>query len=107
MKNRLLNLIEHFLVFEDDGSSKLVKIMAGYHQFHAVNIAIEETLRAAKLKAFDPALGFEGSEVTGKTGDGGVDATGELNVSNLAKVKIFVQAKRRSRFADQDTPPEL
>jgi restriction system protein len=40
------------------------------------------------------ALGFEGSEVTGKTGDGGVDATGELNAANLAKVKIFVQAKR-------------
>jgi restriction system protein len=40
------------------------------------------------------ALGFEGSEITGKTGDGGVDATGELDVANLAKVKIFVQAKR-------------
>ncbi len=40
------------------------------------------------------ALGFEGSEVTGKSGDGGVDAIGELNVSNLAKVKVFVQAKR-------------
>jgi restriction system protein len=40
------------------------------------------------------ALGFEGSEVTGKTGDGGVDATGELNIANLAKVKLFVQAKR-------------
>jgi len=40
------------------------------------------------------ALGFEGSEVTGKSGDGGVDAIGELNVSSLAKVKIFVQAKR-------------
>lgn len=40
------------------------------------------------------ALGFEGSEVTGKPGDGGVDATGELNVANLAKVKVFVQAKR-------------
>jgi restriction system protein len=40
------------------------------------------------------ALGFEGSEVTGRTGDGGVDATGELNVANLAKVKVFVQAKR-------------
>ncbi len=40
------------------------------------------------------ALGFEGSEVTGKTGDGGVDAIGELNISNLAKVKLFVQAKR-------------
>jgi restriction system protein len=40
------------------------------------------------------ALGFDGSEVTGKTGDGGVDATGELDVANLAKVKVFVQAKR-------------
>jgi hypothetical protein len=40
------------------------------------------------------ALGFEGSEVIGKTGDRGVDATGELNVANLAKVKVFVQAKR-------------
>jgi len=40
------------------------------------------------------ALGFEGSEVTGKTGDGGVDATGELYVAGLAKVKVFVQAKR-------------
>ncbi|MEJ7810681.1 MAG: restriction endonuclease [Gemmatimonadaceae bacterium] len=40
------------------------------------------------------ALGFESTEHTGKTGDGGVDATGELNVANLAKVKVFVQAKR-------------
>jgi predicted Mrr-cat superfamily restriction endonuclease len=40
------------------------------------------------------ALGFEGAEHTGKVGDGGVDAIGELDVSNLAKIKIFVQAKR-------------
>jgi len=40
------------------------------------------------------AIGFEGSERTGKPGDGGVDATGELNVANLAKVKVFVQVKR-------------
>lgn len=39
------------------------------------------------------ALGFE-AEHTGKVGDGGVDATGQLNVANLAKVKIFVQVKR-------------
>lgn len=45
------------------------------------------------------ALGFEGSEVVGKSGDGGVDATGELNVANLAKVKVFVQAKRYKRGA--------
>ena len=39
------------------------------------------------------ALGFEGVEITGKTGDGGVDVIGELNESNLVKVKVFVQAK--------------
>ncbi len=40
------------------------------------------------------ALGFEGSRVIGKPGDGGVDVIGELNASNLAKIKVFVQAKR-------------
>jgi predicted Mrr-cat superfamily restriction endonuclease len=40
------------------------------------------------------ALGFEGSEHTGKVADGGVDVTGELNVANMAKIKLFVQAKR-------------
>jgi len=40
------------------------------------------------------AIGFEETEVTGKTGDGGVDATGILNVFNLAKVRVYVQAKR-------------
>jgi len=40
------------------------------------------------------ALGFDGSEVVGKVGDGGVDAMGELNIAGLAKIKIYVQAKR-------------
>jgi restriction system protein len=40
------------------------------------------------------AIGFEESEVTGKVGDGGVDVTGTLNVYNIAKMKIHVQAKR-------------
>jgi predicted Mrr-cat superfamily restriction endonuclease len=40
------------------------------------------------------AIGFEESKVTGKPGDGGVDAIGVLDVANLAKVKLFVQAKR-------------
>ncbi len=39
------------------------------------------------------ALGFE-AEHTGKVGDGGVDATGELDINNLAKIKLFVQVKR-------------
>ncbi len=43
---RWLDLIRYFTVFEED-DGPLVKKMAGYHQFHAVNVAIEETLRAA------------------------------------------------------------
>jgi type I restriction enzyme R subunit len=49
-KRRLLDLIGHFLVFEDDGGVQPAKKMAGYHQFHAVNVAVAETLRAAQLK---------------------------------------------------------
>ena len=44
-----LALVRDFIVFEDDGSGSLVKKMAGYHQFHAVEVAIAETLRAAEL----------------------------------------------------------
>ena len=47
-KRRLLDLIRYFTVFEDDGVGQPVKKMAGYHQFHAVNVAVEETVRALK-----------------------------------------------------------
>ncbi|MBK5958367.1 DEAD/DEAH box helicase [Rhodoplanes elegans] len=46
-KRRFLDLVHYFVVFEDLEGNKLVKKMAGYHQFHAVNVALEETLRAA------------------------------------------------------------
>jgi type I restriction enzyme R subunit len=48
---RFLQLVRDFIVFEDEGGGKLAKKMAGYHQFHAVNVAVEETLRAAELQA--------------------------------------------------------
>ncbi len=47
---RLLALVRDFTVFEDDGSGALTKKMAGYHQFHAVETAVAETLRAARLQ---------------------------------------------------------
>ena len=47
---RFLSLVRDFIVFEDDGSGALSKKMAGYHQFHAVRVAVDETLRAAKLQ---------------------------------------------------------
>ena len=44
---RFLDLVRLFIVFEDAEDWKLTKKMAGYHQFHTVNVAVEETLRAA------------------------------------------------------------
>ena len=48
-QSNFLALLRDFIVFDDDGSGKLVKKMAGYHQFHAVQAAVEETLRATEL----------------------------------------------------------
>jgi type I restriction enzyme, R subunit len=41
----LLDYLRFFVLFEDDG--KLVKKVAGYHQFHAVRAAVEQVVRAA------------------------------------------------------------
>ena len=47
--NRFLLMLRDFIVFESDGGP-LEKKMAGYHQFHAVRVAVGETLRAAELQ---------------------------------------------------------
>ena len=49
-RSNFLSLLRDFIVFDDDGSGKLAKKMAGYHQFHAVQAAVEETFRAAQLQ---------------------------------------------------------
>ncbi len=46
VKDRFLDLLRHFIVFEFDGDS-IIKKMAGYHQFHAVMSAIARTVEAA------------------------------------------------------------
>jgi type I restriction enzyme R subunit len=71
---RFLDLVRDFLVFEDDGSGRLVKKMAGYHQFHAVQAAVGETLRAAELRRADRVAQEPGRYETsrkpgGKPGD--------------------------------------
>ncbi|HQT29625.1 MAG TPA: type I restriction endonuclease subunit R [Thiobacillus sp.] len=51
-RQRFLDLLQHFIVFEEDpDSGALHKIIAGYHQFHAVNAAVEETVRASGMTA--------------------------------------------------------
>jgi len=45
-KSRVLDLIRHFVTYEEDDKGRTTKIIAGYHQFHAVNKAVDETVRA-------------------------------------------------------------
>ncbi len=72
--SRFLELVRDFVVFEDDGG-KIVKKMAGYHQFHAVKVAVGETLRAAALSrqsggvAEAPGRYEAGARAGGKQGD--------------------------------------
>ena len=49
-RQRFLDLLHHFILFEEDpDTGALHKIIAGYHQFHAVNAAVEETVRASGM----------------------------------------------------------
>ena len=67
--DRLLTLVHDFIVFEDDGANLPIKKMAGYHQFHAVQVAVQETLRAAELQHSEPGRHELGQRSGGKPGD--------------------------------------
>jgi type I restriction enzyme R subunit len=47
-KKRLLEFIQHFIVFEADGKGSWLKKIAAYHQFYAVNRAVRETIKASR-----------------------------------------------------------
>lgn len=49
-KKRLLDIIRHFIVFQNV-EGKTVKILAGYHQYFAVRKAVESTRRALAEKS--------------------------------------------------------
>jgi type I restriction enzyme R subunit len=71
-KRRFLDLVRYFVVFEDFGGGAVAKKMAGYHQFHAVNVAVQETLRAARVpeEVREPAGGYKAArQAGGKPGD--------------------------------------
>jgi type I restriction enzyme R subunit len=60
-RQRFLDLIQHFIAFEEDPDTGAThKIIAGYHQFHAVNAAVEETVRASNVAAGMPLEEKEG-----------------------------------------------
>jgi type I restriction enzyme R subunit len=73
-QDRFLALVRDFIVFEDDGAGTLVKKVAGYHQFHAARVAVNETLRAAELmdapnQVAESLSGYEAGQHSG--GDAG------------------------------------
>lgn len=75
-RQRFLDLLQHFIVFEEDpDSGALHKIIAGYHQFHAVNAAVEETVRASGMTETggvlreDAGTYWAGRQRGGKPGD--------------------------------------
>lgn len=43
----LLDLIRYFVVFQDDGKGHISKILAAYHQYYAVNKAVDRALLAS------------------------------------------------------------
>src|SRR5574344_1819286 len=48
-KERVLDIIQNFVIYEVDGE-EIIKKIAGYHQYHAVNKAIIKTIEASSLK---------------------------------------------------------
>jgi type I restriction enzyme R subunit len=78
-KKTLLDLIRHFIVFEKSKKEdrktgiitiQTVKILASYHQYYAVNRAVESTLRASGYVAdiYDGDMAAESPKSYGLTG---------------------------------------
>ncbi|MER3466260.1 MAG: DEAD/DEAH box helicase, partial [Armatimonadota bacterium] len=90
---RFLELLRDFIVFEDDGSGRLDKKVAGYHQFHAVRVAVAETLRAALLR--QPMVAEEtgryeaGRQPGGKPGDRRVGVVWHTQGSGKSLTMVF------------------
>jgi type I restriction enzyme R subunit len=75
----LLDLIRHFIVFEkgrkEDKTTGIITIetikkMAGYHQYYAVNRAVESTFRAASTKLSNHASTLLSDRASTKFSDG-------------------------------------
>ncbi len=70
-RKRFLDLLQHFVAFEEDpDSGALHKLIAGYHQFYAVNAAVEETLRVSGMRDGKDARDDQGEYWTGRAHGG-------------------------------------
>jgi type I restriction enzyme R subunit len=91
-RKRFLDLLRYFIVFEEgpeDGS--LIKKVAGYHQFHAVNTALAETIRAAaERQVGETADGyFAKPQAEGMPGDKRVGVVWHTQGSGKSLTMVF------------------
>ena len=68
--SRFLKMVRDYVVFESDGGLP-VKKMAGYHQYHAVEKGVRETVRASRMMKDDRILADPGSGYETVRGSGG------------------------------------
>ncbi|GIW56648.1 MAG: hypothetical protein KatS3mg082_3052 [Nitrospiraceae bacterium] len=106
-RRRFLQLLRDFVVFEDEGGGKLAKKMAGYHQFHAVHVAVEETLRAAMLRtaalAEDQGRYEAGRRRGGEPGDRRIGVVWHTQGSGKSLTMVFY-AGRIIRHPQMENP---
>ena len=98
---RWLSLLRDFIVFEDDGGA-LAKKMAGYHQVHAIEMALRETLRAGGLRETEA-----GQPAGGALGDGRIGVVWHTQGSGKSLTMAFYAGRShpRARHAEPDTGP--
>ncbi|MBE7538878.1 MAG: type I restriction endonuclease subunit R [Opitutaceae bacterium] len=99
-KERFLKLLLHFIVFEENPDTGAIhKIIAGYHQFHAVNAAIEETVRASgmsessMLREEPPGRHWAGKMHGGKPGDRRAGVVWHTQGSGKSLTMLFFAAR--------------
>jgi len=98
-RQRFLDLLQHFIVFEEDADTgALHKIIAGYHQFHAVNAAVEETVRASGMNDAgvlreDPGRFWAGWMHGGKPGDRRAGVVWHTQGSGKSFTMLFFAAR--------------
>jgi type I restriction enzyme, R subunit len=63
-KRTLLDVIRHFIVYEKT-KEKTIKKIAAYHQYYAVNRAIESTIRASTINKMEPSAALEAPQTYG------------------------------------------
>jgi type I restriction enzyme R subunit len=96
-RRRFLDLLHHFIVFEENpDTGSIHKIIAGYHQFHAVNAAVDETVRASGLDYGlheDPGTYWSGRMHGGKPGDRRAGVVWHTQGSGKSFTMLFFAAR--------------